>query len=356
VVGPTNVAFAQNGLAGGSVATSSVTSANTTCSGASVANVSFNVSFAESFVGAFKTLAGETGGSPDAANSGTRISLTFGNVPSAVSVYLPLSISTAAGGNVQLVASATAATSSGNLVSDSKVKNEAVATGLVATANGTGTAYYEIYGTAPSSLDTYTIPVYLSNSAGTLTAPVSAMTVTVSLAPSVAAGTAPSVVPTFVGATSQQTANGSGFTACTTTLLFPFATNQAGFETGIAISNTGADLLALNKGTPVSSVTGQTGTCLLTFFGGATNPAPYTTPSGVAPGTTWTATLTSVTGGTPNTFGGYMIASCNFLYAHGFSYITYNIGQSSGMAMGYLALEVPTRGTASPAAPEALNN
>ena len=28
---------------------------------------------------------------------------------------------------------------------------------------------------------------------------------------------------------------------CTTTLLFPFVTNQAGFDTGIAITNTSAD-------------------------------------------------------------------------------------------------------------------
>ena len=35
-----------------------------------------------------------------------------------------------------------------------------------------------------------------------------------------------------------------------------------------------------------------------------------------------------------------MIANCNFLYAHGFTYITgfYNIGQSSGMVYGLRSL------------------
>jgi hypothetical protein len=358
------VAYAQNGLAAGSVtvpnSTSTVTvpypisTSNTTCAGASNSSASYSVTFAESFVGAFKTMAGESGGL--AANSGTRVSLTFGNVPSAVSVYVPLSVTASTGGNVQLVASATAATAASNLVAGYKSGSSL---GLVATSNGTGTAYYEIYITSGSALDNYTIPVYLSNAAGTLPGPVSAMTVTVSLAPSVAAGTAPTTTsaasyPSFVGASSQQSANGSAFTACTTSLLFPFVTNQAGFETGIAIANTGSDLIGLSsKGVPQTSVTGGTGTCLLTFFGSATgNPAAYTTPAGVAPGTVWTGTLTSVTGGTPNTFGGYMIAQCNFLYAHGFSYITYNIGQPSGMAMGYLALEL-TRNSSNP---EALNN
>jgi hypothetical protein len=368
-VGPTNVAFATNGLqtAGANAVSSSVVNTGQICTGFSTPTIGFTVSFAEAFVGAFKTLAGEALGSAAPATSGTRIALTFNNVPSAVSVYLPLTVNAngiglAQGqtapnvpftGSLTLVASATAA-SAGNAVSDSKVKGESVPLGLVATANGTGTAYYEIYGSNPAALDSYTPSVYLVNAAGTLAAPTSPITVTVSLAPSVATGTAPTQVPTFVGATSAQTVNGSTFTACTTTLLFPFVTNQAGFETGIAISNTGLDALG-SKGT--SSVTGQSGTCSLTFFGNATaasNPAAYTTPASIPTGTTWTATLTSVTGGTPNTFGGYMIANCNFLYAHGFSYITYNIGQPSGMAMGYLALELGTRPVG--VAFESLNN
>jgi len=32
-----------------------------------------------------------------------------------------------------------------------------------------------------------------------------------------------------------------------------------------------------------------------------------------------------------------MIASCNFLYGHGFAYVVYNLTQNNGAAMGYLA-------------------
>ncbi len=100
---------------------------------------------------------------------------------------------------------------------------------------------------------------------------------------------------------------------------------------------------------------------MLTFFGNATassNPPAFTTAAtAITPGTTWTGTLTSVTGGTPNIFGGYMIAQCNFLFAHGFTYITYNIGQSSAMAMGYVAFPFGTaRATPTTGAPESLGN
>jgi hypothetical protein len=233
------------------------------------------------------------------------------------------------------------------------VAGTAIAAPLTVTS-GSATAIYEVT-TVSSAPAVFTVPVFLAASSGAVPTPASAITATVSFAPIGAT----SNVPNFINGSSTATVNGSTFAACSTTLLFPYVTNQAGFESGLAISNTGTDLLALKSGAPVSSVTGQSGTCVLTFFGNATassNPAAFTTAAPVVPGTTWTGTLTSVTGGTPNTFGGYMIAQCNFLFAHGFTYITYNIGQSSGMAMGYLSLEVNTGRVATSNVPEALNN
>jgi hypothetical protein len=110
--------------------------------------------------------------------------------------------------------------------------------------------------------------------------------------------------------------------AGTTNLLFPFVTNQTGFDTGFSIANTGADPFG---------TTGQTGTCTLSFFG--TNPpAAVVTPS-IAPGAMHVS-LASVAA--PN-FQGYMIAVCNFAYGHGFAFITDGpIGQAS-VASSYLA-------------------
>jgi len=111
---------------------------------------------------------------------------------------------------------------------------------------------------------------------------------------------------------------------CATHLLFPFVTNQAGFDTGMAISNTSAD--------PYSTST-QEGTCTLNFFGGNA-PAAVTTPN-VAAGTTYTTTALAVA---PN-FQGYVIADCQFQFAHGFAFVT-RVG-AVDVAMGYLALVIP---------------
>lgn len=68
--------------------------------------------------------------------------------------------------------------------------------------------------------------------------------------------------------------------ASTTNLLFPFVTNQAGFDSGVAISNTSAD--------PFGTA-GSSGTCRLHYYGNTTGggaaPASQTTTSPIAPGT-----------------------------------------------------------------------
>ena len=140
-------------------------------------------------------------------------------------------------------------------------------------------------------------------------------------------------------------------------MLFPFVTNQAGvFETGISIANTSKD--------PNGQAKNQNGTCTLNFYGqGGTNPVAVTAPNGNEAGTagspapylageTYVFTLSqalSQNGTTPPAggFGGYMIAQCNFQFAHGFAYIVYSpssVGvtggqlNSSATTMGYLAL------------------
>jgi hypothetical protein len=349
------VAYVTSGLS--NIKASGATS-NALCTAVTSAAANWTVAFSEAFPNAFKiagtTAANQALGSwytnhsetgvavtgytnSNQATSGTRIQLIFNNVPSNVTIYVPINIAGTNSGALSLTTSATAAFSQ---VPASTATGAPALSAAVTIASGSGTAVYEdtTVSTAPS---TFSVPVYLVSAAGAVTAPTTAITTTVSFAPIGAT----SNVPNFINGASTTTVNGSTYSACSTTLLFPYVTNQAGFESGLAISNTGADLLATKNGSPVSSIAGQAGTCLLTFFGNATassNPPAFTTAAAVAPGTTWTGTLTSVTGGTPGTFGGYMIASCNFLYAHGFTYITYNIGQSSGMAMGYVAFTVNT--------------
>ncbi len=371
------VAYVQAGL--GKTTSSGISTANVICTATTSAASSFTVNVAEGFATAFKsqgaagqalgvwnTANTETGystGIANVANSGTRISVTFANVPANVAVYVPVSVQlpalTAAGvpaatSQITLTTSATAAFSAvaASAATGAPAAVNGIGAAAVTIANGTGTAVYEVTTNNPAAVETYAIPVYLVAAAGAIPAPTTAITATVSLAPIGSTN-----IPNFVSNASTLTVNGSVWTACSSVLLFPFVTNQAGFESGLAISNTSTDLLKAGA-TPATSVTAQSGTCLLTFFGNATaasNPASFTTPV-ISAGTTWTNTLTAVSGGTAGNFGGYMIASCNFLFGHGFTYISYNIGQSSGMAMGYLALELPGTRAASTAAPESLTH
>lgn len=129
---------------------------------------------------------------------------------------------------------------------------------------------------------------------------------------------------------------------CATTLLYPYVTTEAGFDTGIAIANTTAD-------PTVFATPNQVGNCTITPYGryasGATVPAAGTTPN-IPAGTVWAASLQDSTifpGGSrigPG-FTGYLIAQCSFQLAHGYAFVsTYGLAGANSVAQGYLALVI----------------
>jgi hypothetical protein len=124
---------------------------------------------------------------------------------------------------------------------------------------------------------------------------------------------------------------------CRTNLLFPFVTNQSGFDTGLAIANTSLDTGVFATATPT-----QTGGCTMFSYG---DNAPASIPTGtIAAGKVY-VNLASVV--MPN-FQGYVIAQCAFQYAHGFAFVS-DLG-ARNLAMGYLALVIPEPGTGTRAA------
>lgn len=113
-------------------------------------------------------------------------------------------------------------------------------------------------------------------------------------------------------------------------LLFPFVTNQLGFDTGIAIANTSTD--------PFGSVGScQSGTCNLNFYGNGAPTASNVMSPNVPTGTTYTQVVSGVAAG----FQGYIVAQCTFQYAHGFAFITDGVGVNGGLSQGYLAGVIP---------------
>jgi len=137
-----------------------------------------------------------------------------------------------------------------------------------------------------------------------------------------------SPVPRFTDTGSQTAAFTIG--PCETRLLFPFVTSITGWDTGLAISNTSKDPWSTGN---------QSGTCTLYFYGTPGN-SNQTTSVSIAAGQQMLMTLS---GGNPAQglsavpgFTGYVIAVCNFQYAHGYAFIS-DLGANK-FAQGYIAL------------------
>jgi len=208
----------------------------------------------------------------------------------------------------------------------------------VTITGGSGSYTWEVFSQDPNNIDTVSFGVAFAyrptNNPG-----LGAVNVNGSFAP-VGGGNTMSATASIPRFADQSTANSSlNINACVTNLLFPFVTNQAGFDTGLAIANTSADPYGTSP---------QSGNCTLNYYGSTTGggaaPAANTTTTPINGGETLVGTLSS--GGsnglkaTPG-FQGYIIAICNFRYAHGFAFVS-DVG-SQKLAEGYLALILDVR-------------
>jgi len=285
------------------------------------------------------------------ADFGTRLKVVFNNVPTGAHVYVPVILTTGLGtGLTSFLGSASFTSTQTNpllatalapynghltlnlITSESGSYTAATGTaGLseVSITAGSGQAVYEVVTEDPASAESAVLAVtvaYVANPGAGSPAIGPVATANASFAPIsndfvAELNTVP--VPRFVS--SSTAGNLFSIIACATHLLYPFVTNQAGYDTGVAIANTSQD--------PYGTST-QTGTCVVTPFGTPTSTA-FTTPAAVAPGTVWANLVSIMFPG----FQGYLIADCAFQYAHGFAFIT-KVG-GVDLAEGYLALIIP---------------
>jgi hypothetical protein len=284
------------------------------------------------------TQTGTPGTTAGFADWGTRVKATFNNIPNGVTLFVDTdgvfgSTSCAQGGpytgcsdHFSLTSSETGAYSP--VASTATSPNGNKATQLTVT-NGTAVAVWEDLDSDPNTFASVNFGVWVqyTPSPGTNSPSLATATVNGSYAPTSTVTAAAAInVPRFADTSTA----GNIFTIvpCLTTLLFPYVTNQAGFDTGLAISATATDPFG---------TTPQSGTCTLNWFGAAFTGATPTPniPSGTTYVTLLSTTLNNVVGG----FGGYMIAVCRFQYAHGFAFIS-DLG-ARNLAMGYLALVIP---------------
>jgi hypothetical protein len=293
------------------------------------------------------------------ADYGTRLKAVFNNIPAGVRIFVSLTNLSALNAASPAVPAGNSTTSFAFLVNGettpdgnnsipalgptASVNGNSTAIAEVLQSNGSGTAVWEVLNTNPAASETFNFGVwttYVANQAQGVPA-VGAITVNQSYAPTpgpatftASAGAAASgtlTIPRFADTSTARTL--LTIQLCQTLLLYPFVTNQNGFDTGIAISNTTTDPIGTGP---------QNGICKLTWYDG-TGKFPPTGINGTdltkePPVLTGTSAVNLASTLAPG-FQGYMFAQCNFQLAHGFAFIS-DLG-ARNLAMGYLALVVP---------------
>jgi len=283
---------------------------------------------------------GNASGAIVLADSGTELSYAFAGVPNGVSIFVPNTIYL----YPTTVTGVTAATGTAGATGVAVLLGSSGAGTTALTINGGAVnATYEVLLSAPNTQEFAFLAAqvaFVSNTATNLPGiTTSGATVAVNFAPlSTVPTAATSSVPIPRFCQTHVPNVLFNITACTCDLLFPFVTNQAGYDTGVAIANTSLD--------PFKTPT-QSGNVVLNYYGSTTGggaaPAAATTTSVVAAGAELVFTLsgggTNGIAATPG-FQGYIIAVAAFQYCHGFAFITNGLGTSSGIAEGYLAIQL----------------
>ena len=269
------------------------------------------------------------------ADFATRIQISFNAIPTGVTLYVPTTVISNQSSEVLTLTGS--ASGSFSATSATSVTNLPPNYAAVTLTTGSGVAVYEVTTQnlqSPSTIETFSVPVIAIFTAAPASTPASpalgTSTVNVDFAPLSTVITAASgPIPRFVPSSTAQ--NGFSINPCSTVLLFPFLSNLAGFDTGLAIAATSID--------PFGTLA-QSGTCRLNFYGTAA-PAQILTPN-VTAGTVYTSLVSNLAPG----FQGYMIAQCAFQYGHGFAFITDGFGgPGRGLSQGYLALIIPDPAT-----------
>jgi len=284
------------------------------------------------------------------ADYGTRLKAVFSNIPAGVRIFVSVTnlASNTSSNSTQANAPTYAVLVNGETTPDANGAapqlapttgvNGSVTGGTTALyelqiAGGSATAVWEVINTIPATNETLNFGVWtqFTPNPGNNSPPPGTAMVNLSFAPtppvafSASAGSQASLTLTIPRFADTSTArNALAINICQTLLLFPFVTNISGFDTGLAIANTSTD--------PVGTGA-QNGACVLNWYDG-TGKVPSVNTGNIATGTVYTTLASTSAPG----FSGYMMALCNFQYAHGFAFIS-DIG-ARNLAMGYLALVV----------------
>jgi len=342
----------------------------------------------------FPPLTGKNGGSvlytAGLADYGTRLKAVFYNIPAGLTLYVSTTsgavggtastntIPGVIGGTSTLPYAVLVATNSGEATADASPFVPIAGSGpgpdglsyIAITANSAGaaTAVWEVTNSNPAAVDALSFSVYIgySPTAPTTTFPYGTpLTLTglppyaptdvqMSYAPEPSQGAFSAAnfsygqnpIPRFAVIKTQEGPY-VNINLCQTTLLYPFVTGASGFDTGLAVANTSWDPWGTRH---------QQGSCTLYGYGVSVGASGNTAAQPVIQGcdlianpqqgsncfpVVQTGQVASVqaSGIYANlNFMGYVIAVCNFQYAHGYAALT-DLGLRN-VWHGYLALEI----------------
>jgi len=317
------------------------------------------------------------------ANQGTRLYLSFGNIPAGSSLWLPpviylfrqgvthngdpatLGPNPLTGTAQSQATGVMVMTVTDGAGSGAFLRSQLLNPFTLTKVGATGLVVYEILYTDPYSTEYADVPVvlaYASNPGQNLPAPAPPnpnTSVTGGFAPfytSAAAGQ-PSPNSTFQSPTLPvprfvpgQAFDFINIQKCACNLLFPYVANVLGYDTGIAIANT-----SLDPGSTFGFLgTPQPGTVQFWYYGdmanGAAVPGPQTS-STVQPGHVLTYVLSSGStqyglDGRGAGLQGYLITQAQFQYCHAYAFISaQGAGPTSpGVSEGYLGIVLDTQG------------
>jgi hypothetical protein len=279
------------------------------------------------------------------ANQGTRLAVTLNAIPNGSQIFLPTRVNLVAPitGNITGYALLTTTDANG-AGAFSAVSGNSSGLAPVSVFNGTGIAVYEVMRSDPFNIERMEVKVavaFVANAGNNLPAPGVQSTATTGFAPLSNVGTASDTAPIPRFAPSGTPKNDFIINKCSCNILFPFVTNQQGFDTGVAIANTSVDPFG---------TTPQAGILTLNYYG--TGVAPGFSQPTNAPVPGGQEVLFTLSGGgnfgiaaTPG-FQGYIIAQSQFQFCHAFAYISAQgaLPTAPGASEGYLGiiLDAPT--------------
>lgn len=234
---------------------------------------------------------------------GQRLVFTISNIPTGVTLYVPNDIA-GSGASVSRVIGFDSTSLTGGYL-----WNATGSTDKYSAISASGVVVYQVTVSTTTVGSEIIVPIVavVSNPV----APTTATAITAGYAP---VGTA--AIPRFI----DQTAVASDIvhvSNCSTTLFFPYVVVGGGYDTGLAVANTGSDV--------TDPTTALDGTCTFTFNGAG---APTTTYS-LAVKAGQTNAFDLLTAYPSGNFSGYGVAVCTFQKGSGYAFVVNSQGSSA---------------------------